>query len=82
MDKQDAIVGKIVRRFTDSENILRDIGAIIDSCIVTEGENEFHNLVSEMYIKLCSLQLSLNNYTEDLKKYLNSSDPNVEGDFQ
>lgn len=82
MNEQDAILGKIIRQFTDSENILREIGAMIDKCIITEEDTAFRNIVSEMYLKLCSLQISINDYSECIRNYIAPTETTTEGDVQ
>ena len=78
----DEVLGKIVRNFTITEDLFRQVGAYIDSVILLEDESEFKEKVAEMYIKLASLKTSVNDFIQDLEVYFTEdSDEDESGEI-
>lgn len=66
----DAILGKIVKDFTVTEDILRNVGSYIDKLVAAEDENEFEQIVVELCFKLSSLQSCVASFESDVRSYI------------
>lgn len=83
IDSQEAMLGVIVRAFTDMENSLRDIGACIDELVVTEDDHEFREIVSSMYFKLSSMSsVSIESLKDKITSYITSKKEKNDDDIR
>ena len=69
-----AVLGMIVRQFTDIENDLRNIGTHIDKLVEsTDKENSIEN-VSAVRLNLMTMALTLKEFTDIVDDYLDISE--------